>query len=255
MWWRWLCCRFWLRQSPPEGQRFRRLCRHLRRCFVARLSRCSLHSCLDQQSRRPEACSRCRNRSPLPRSPLEQSTQSANGREGFGPPSSSEVVKLERHLENSCPPQARICPEHMTHQLRPLGDAGSVQQVFTEVLVWTTTLSPFLAVFESSLLTSSPLTGLNATAGAAGLFGEAGSVLEGLCWAAGVLGWLAGDGCCAAREKLAKANRVVTSVVPVFMKYPPSVHNSGSACPQPGHEIPGLFAGVVPNQRFAPRLL
>src|SRR5216684_9067149 len=94
--------------------------------------------------------------------------------------------------------------------------------VFTDALVWTTTLSPVLAVFESSLLTSSPLTGLISTADAsglaAGLFGGAGSVAGGFCWVAGLSGWLAGGGCCAKRGKLAKANRAVTSVVPVFMK-------------------------------------
>src|SRR5260370_24026239 len=98
--------------------------------------------------------------------------------------------------------------------------------VFTDALVWTTTLSPVLAVFESSLLTSSPLTGLISTAGAsglaAGLFGGADSV-PGFCWVVGLFGWLAGGGCCAKRGKLAKANRVVASAVPVFMKNPPSV--------------------------------
>src|ERR1700733_12098171 len=62
--------------------------------------------------------------------------------------------------------------------------------VFTAVLVWTITLSPFLAVFESSFCISSPLTGLICTVGAAGLADElywgAGAVLEGLCCAAGL---------------------------------------------------------------------
>src|ERR1700757_757734 len=57
--------------------------------------------------------------------------------------------------------------------------------VFIDVLVWTTTLSPFLAVFESSLFTSSPLTGLIVAVGASGLmdepFGGAAAGLEGLC--------------------------------------------------------------------------
>jgi hypothetical protein len=89
-------------------------------------------------------------------------------------------------------------------------------------VVRTTTLSPVLAVFESSLFTSSPLTGLIATADVsalvAGLFCSAGSVSGGSCWVAGLFGWLAGDGCCAKREKLAKANRIATSAVPDFMK-------------------------------------
>src|SRR5258708_21034480 len=75
--------------------------------------------------------------------------------------------------------------------------------VVTDALVWTTTLAPVLAVFESSLLTSSPLTGLISTAGVSGLaaelFGEAGSAPGGLCWVAGLFGWLAGGGCCAKR--------------------------------------------------------
>jgi hypothetical protein len=62
--------------------------------------------------------------------------------------------------------------------------------VFTDVLVWTTTLSPFFAVFESSFCISSPLTGLIGAVGAAGLadelYGGAGAVLEGLCCAAGL---------------------------------------------------------------------
>src|ERR1700722_11616475 len=57
--------------------------------------------------------------------------------------------------------------------------------VFTDVLVWTTTLSPFLAVFESSLFTSSPLTELIGAVGTSGLMDEllggAASVLAGLC--------------------------------------------------------------------------
>src|ERR1700677_1518608 len=57
--------------------------------------------------------------------------------------------------------------------------------VFTGVLVWTTTLSPVLAVFESSLFTSSPLTGLICAVDACGLadalFGGAGSAFEGVC--------------------------------------------------------------------------
>src|ERR1700733_14494931 len=84
--------------------------------------------------------------------------------------------------------------------------------VFTDALVWTTTLSPVLAVFESSLLTSSAVTGLSSMMGASGLavglFGEAVSV-PGFCWAAGVFGWPAVGCCCAKRGKLAKANRVV----------------------------------------------
>jgi hypothetical protein len=71
------------------------------------------------------------------------------------------------------------------------------------------------------------LTGLISIAGAsglaAGLFGGVGSALGGFCWVAGLFGWLAGGGCCAKRGKLPKANRVVTSFVPVFIKYPPSV--------------------------------
>src|ERR1700733_14671253 len=90
-------------------------------------------------------------------------------------------------------------------------------EVFTDALVWTTTLSPVLAVFESSLLTSSPLTGLISMAGVSGLAvelsGEADPVPGGFCWVAGVFDWPAGGGCCAKRGKLAKANRVVTIVV------------------------------------------
>src|ERR1700733_1865260 len=99
--------------------------------------------------------------------------------------------------------------------------------VFIDALVWTTTLSPVLAVFESSLLTSSPVTGLISIAGAswlaAELFGEADSVPGEFCWVAGVFGWPAGGGCCAMRGKLAKANKVVASVVRIFIKNPPSV--------------------------------
>src|SRR5437879_7057378 len=83
--------------------------------------------------------------------------------------------------------------------------------VFTDDLVCTTTLSPVLAVFESSLLTSSPLTGLISTAGAsglaAGLFGEAGSVPAGVCWAAGRCGWLAGGGWCGRWGQVAGVDR------------------------------------------------
>ena len=111
-------------------------------------------------------------------------------------------------------------------------DSGAYREgiaaVFADVLVWTTTLSPFLAVFESSFCISSPLTGLICAVGAAGLaddelFGGGGDVLEGLCCAAGLSCWFAEDGCCAQSGKLAKANRLVTSAVRVFMKNPPWV--------------------------------
>jgi hypothetical protein len=95
--------------------------------------------------------------------------------------------------------------------------------VLADALVCTTTLSPVFAVFESSLLTSSPLTGLICTAGAAGfadwLFDGADSAPGELCWVEeGLSGWLAGGGCCARSGKLAMANRVVARAVPVFMK-------------------------------------
>jgi hypothetical protein len=56
--------------------------------------------------------------------------------------------------------------------------------VFADDLVWTTTLSPVLAVFESSLLTSSPLIRLIFTVDAGfavALLGVAASAPEGFC--------------------------------------------------------------------------
>src|SRR5258708_22213814 len=122
--------------------------------------------------------------------------------------------------------------------------------VFADALVCTTTLSPVLAVFESSLLTSSPLIGLISITGASGLAAGlfCGSAPGGFCRVAGLFGWLAGGGCWAKRGKLAKVNRVVTSVVAVFMKYPPLVPHSRirrSAARSRGSRY---FASVVPNR-------
>src|SRR5260370_41793081 len=97
-----------------------------------------------------------------------------------------------------------FAPSTWSTSFDPLG-ISVPSAVFTDVLVWTTPLSPVLAVFESSLLTSSPLTGLICTADvsgaadasglAAGLFGGAGSVPGAFCCVAGLFGWLAGGGC------------------------------------------------------------
>lgn len=131
--------------------------------------------------------------------------------------------------------------------------------VLTEDVVWTTTLSPVLAVFESSLLTSSTVTGRKSTAAAgcgvaAGLLGGACAVDGGFCWAAelsgGLAGGLAGVDCCAKRGKLARANRAVASAVPLFMKNPPlDTALSRQEGPWRGHAVGPIECKCCAKQR------
>src|SRR5580692_4970292 len=86
---------------------------------------------------------------------------------------------------------AMICPI----SLDPFG-ISVPSEVLMAVWVLTTMLSPVLAVFESSLLSSSPLTGLIGDCGAAAGAWAAGCAAGGFCWGllAGLAGCVAGDG-------------------------------------------------------------
>lgn len=83
------------------------------------------------------------------------------------PPFSSRWSNWSTTWEFSPAPLART-PSTRPISFDPLG-ISIPSAVFADDLVCTTTLSPGLAVFESSLLTSSPLTGLISAEGAAGL--------------------------------------------------------------------------------------
>jgi hypothetical protein len=122
---------------------------------------------------------------------------------------------------------AMMCPMSFD----PLGISVPLA-VFTEDVVWTTTLSPVLAVFESSLLTSSTVTGRKSTAAAgsgvaAGLLGGACAVDGGFCWAAGLsgglAGWVAGVGCCAQEGEAREGEQGRCESCAFFHEKPPSV--------------------------------